>query len=235
VKLKQLYQRGPLGWATMTSKASVSAVNLLIHGGYVLTMDAAGGIPGEAHVRDGVIQSIGRGLDVPEAELADASGMIVAPGLVDAHWHMWNTLLRGMWDGRPGVGAPARPGYFTARTATGGHFLPGDTYTGTRLAAAEAVDAGIATVHDWSHNIRVADWAEAGLRALAESGLRARFSYGCQAGPVGGASRVARGSWPACSAARPPDRLPPRGGPARLRVQRSVAVITTKRDILLTP
>jgi cytosine/adenosine deaminase-related metal-dependent hydrolase len=37
-------------------------------------------------------------------------------------------------------------------------------------------------VHDWSHNIRGAEWAEAGLRALAESGLRARFSYGYQAG-----------------------------------------------------
>jgi 5-methylthioadenosine/S-adenosylhomocysteine deaminase len=183
VKLKQLYQRGPLGWATMTSRASVSAVNLLIRGGYVLTMDAGGDIAvGDVHVRDGVIQSIGRCLDVPEAELVDASGMIVAPGLVDTHWHMWNTLLRGMSDGRPGAAGPGRGGYFTTCTVIGGHFLPGDTYAGTRLAAAEAVDAGITTVHDWSHNIRGAEWAEAGLRALAESGLRARFSYGYQAG-----------------------------------------------------
>ena len=29
----------------------------------------------------------------------DAAGKIVAPGLVDTHWHMWNTLLRGMSDG----------------------------------------------------------------------------------------------------------------------------------------
>jgi cytosine/adenosine deaminase-related metal-dependent hydrolase len=33
-------------------------------------------------------------------------------------------------------------------------------------------------VHDWAHNIRGQAWAEAGLRALAESGLRGRFSYG---------------------------------------------------------
>jgi cytosine/adenosine deaminase-related metal-dependent hydrolase len=167
----------------MTSRASVSTVNLLIRGGYVLTMDRAGDIPGgDVHVRDGVIQAIGRDLDVPEAELVDAAGMIVAPGLVDTHWHMWNTLLRGMSDGCPGAGSAARAGYFATCTAVGGHFLPGDTYAGTRLAAAEAVDAGITTVHDWSHNIRGADWAEAGLRALAESGLRARFSYGYQAG-----------------------------------------------------
>jgi 5-methylthioadenosine/S-adenosylhomocysteine deaminase len=37
-------------------------------------------------------------------------------------------------------------------------------------------------VHDWSHNVRGLDWAEAGLAALAESGLRARFSYGYETG-----------------------------------------------------
>ena len=204
----------------MTSRASVSAGNLLIRGGYVLTMDSAGDLPGaDVLVRDGVIQQIGRNLDVPDAEVIDASGKIVAPGLVDTHWHMWNTLLRGMSDGRPGwlarpaaksaiaSGAQASPylpggrppappvppvpseeyspdrsGYFATCVGIGRHFLPGDTYAGTRLAAAEAVDAGITTVHDWAHNIRGLDWAEAGLRALGESGLRARFSYGYQTG-----------------------------------------------------
>jgi 5-methylthioadenosine/S-adenosylhomocysteine deaminase len=176
---------------TMTSKASVSTVNLLIRGGYVLTMDSAGDLPGaDVYIRDGVIQQIGRNLDVPEAEVINASGKIVAPGLVDTHWHMWNTLLRGMSDGRPGWGPPGPPegyvpdrgGYFATCVGIGRHFLPGDTYAGTRLAAAEAIDAGITTVHDWAHNIRGLDWAEAGLRALGESGLRARFSYGYATG-----------------------------------------------------
>jgi 5-methylthioadenosine/S-adenosylhomocysteine deaminase len=73
-------------------------------------------------------------------------------------------------------------GYFATCVGIGRHFLPGDTYAGTRLAAAEAIDAGITTVHDWAHNIRGLDWAEAGLRALGESGLRARFSYGYETG-----------------------------------------------------
>ena len=51
-------------------------------------------------------------------------------------------------------------------------------YQGTRLAAAEAINSGITFVHDWCHNIRSPDYAEADLRALKESGLRARFSYG---------------------------------------------------------
>jgi cytosine/adenosine deaminase-related metal-dependent hydrolase len=201
----------------MTGSAPVSHANLLIRGGYVLTMDAAGDIPGgDVHVCDGVIKAVGRNLDVPQAEVLDAAGKIVAPGLVDTHWHLWNTLLRGMSDGRqaPGGGHPpgghsaspgasprtpwpvppeVRPmeeqayrtdksGYFATCVALGRHFLPGDSYAGTRLAAAEAIDAGITTVHDWSHNIRGLDWAEASLRALRESGLRARFSFGYQAG-----------------------------------------------------
>ncbi|HTU08545.1 MAG TPA: amidohydrolase family protein, partial [Trebonia sp.] len=155
----------------MTTNAPVSGGNLLVRGGYVLTMDAAGDLPaGDVHVRDGEIVAVGEHLDAPGAEVIDAAGKIVAPGLVDTHWHMWNTLLRGLSD--------ARGGYFTTCTALGRHFRPADSYAGTRLAAAEAIDAGITTVHDWAHNVRGLDWAEAGLRALAESGLRARFSYG---------------------------------------------------------
>jgi cytosine/adenosine deaminase-related metal-dependent hydrolase len=167
----------------MTSRAAGPDANILIRGGYVLTMDSAGDLPGaDVHLRDGVIQQIGRNLDEPEAEVIDASGKIVAPGLVDTHWHMWNTLLRGMSDGRPTQDGPDRGGYFATCVGIGRHFLPGDTYAGTRLAAAEAIDAGITTVHDWAHNIRGLDWAEAGLRALGESGLRARFSYGYATG-----------------------------------------------------
>ena len=51
-------------------------------------------------------------------------------------------------------------------------------YQGTRLAAAEAINSGITFVHDWCHNIRSPEFARQDLRALKESGLRARFSYG---------------------------------------------------------
>jgi cytosine/adenosine deaminase-related metal-dependent hydrolase len=167
----------------MTSSASAPGAGLLIRGGYVLTMDSAGDLAGgDVHLRDGVIRQVGRNLDAPGAEVIDAAGKIVAPGLVDTHWHMWNTLLRGMSDGRPAHDGPDGGGYFATCVGIGRHFLPGDTYAGTRLAAAEAIDAGITTVHDWAHNVRGRDWAEAGLRALGESGLRARFSYGYATG-----------------------------------------------------
>jgi 5-methylthioadenosine/S-adenosylhomocysteine deaminase len=182
----------------MTPKGYGSVGNTVIRGGHVLTMDPAGDIPGgDVHIRDGVIVAVGENLDVPGAEVIDAAGKIVAPGFVDTHWHMWNTLLRGLSDGCPDTAAPfrsgsasaggrppgaPRQGYFKTCVTLGRHFLPQDTYEGTRLACAEAIDAGITTVHDWAHNIRGLDWAEAGLRSLAESGLRARYSYGYETG-----------------------------------------------------
>jgi cytosine/adenosine deaminase-related metal-dependent hydrolase len=57
-------------------------------------------------------------------------------------------------------------------------FEPSDMYRGTRLAAAEAINSGMTFVHDWCHNVRNPQFAREDLRALKESGLRARFSYG---------------------------------------------------------
>jgi cytosine/adenosine deaminase-related metal-dependent hydrolase len=106
--------------------------------------------------------------------------MIVAPGLVETHWHLWNTLLRGMSGGMAGEDRPA--GYFSVSLGLGQAFTDQDNYQGTLLACAEAISSGITTVHDWSHNVRGPAHAEAELRALAEAGLRARYSYGYSAG-----------------------------------------------------
>jgi 5-methylthioadenosine/S-adenosylhomocysteine deaminase len=150
---------------------------LVIRGGYVVTMDpGTGDVPGgDVLVSDGLIAAVGPSVDVPPgcAEL-DATGQVVAPGLVDTHWHMWNTLLRGM----SGTG----PGYFRLMARAGRAFGAEDIYHGTLLACAEAISSGITTVHDWCHNVRGPGHAEAGLRALGDAGLRGRFSYGYSAG-----------------------------------------------------
>jgi 5-methylthioadenosine/S-adenosylhomocysteine deaminase len=158
---------------TSPARGAGGAGALLIRGGHVITMDpGAGDIPGgDVLVSDGAIAAVGTGLAAPAgAQVLDAAGMIVAPGLVDTHWHLWNTLLRGMSEGGPG--------YFRVCRGLGPAFSPGDLYRGTLLGCAEAVSSGITTVHDWCHNVRGPEHAEAGLAALARSGLRARFSYG---------------------------------------------------------
>jgi hypothetical protein len=51
-------------------------------------------------------------------------------------------------------------GYFPTSAGLGQHYLPSDMYQGTRLSAAEALNAGITFVHDWCHNPRTPEHAE---------------------------------------------------------------------------
>jgi cytosine/adenosine deaminase-related metal-dependent hydrolase len=152
---------------------AAAAGTLLVRGGHVITMDpGTGDVPGgDVLVSGGAIAAVGIGLAAPAgARVIDATGMIVAPGLVDTHWHMWNTLLRAM--------SETGPGYFRLCRALGPAFGPADVFHGTLLACTEAVSSGVTTVHDWAHNVRGPEYADAGLHALAQAGLRARFSYG---------------------------------------------------------
>jgi cytosine/adenosine deaminase-related metal-dependent hydrolase len=147
---------------------------LLIRNAYVLTMDAAvGDLAGaDVHVRDGSIAAVGRGLAAPDAETIDGTGMLVLPGLVETHWHIWTSLLRSL------AGDRQEHGYFPTSRTIGTFYTADDMYAAGRLAAAEAISSGITFVHDWCHNVRGPDYAEAALRALREAGIRARFSYG---------------------------------------------------------
>jgi 5-methylthioadenosine/S-adenosylhomocysteine deaminase len=160
-------------------------MELVLRGGYVLTMDPGlGDLPvGDVHVVDGRIAAVAPRVDAPGATVLDVRDEFVLPGIVDTHWHLWNTLLRGMSDRR---GMSDGRGYFATSAELGRWFEPDDMYQGTRLSCAEAVCSGITTVHDWAHNVRGPEYARASLRALAESGLRGRFSYGFPAGHAPG-------------------------------------------------
>ena len=151
-----------------------SARGVVFRNAYVMTMDAAlGDIPGgSVHVRNGEIVAVGRDVDAPGARVIAGEDMIVLPGLVETHWHMWNTLFRSF------AGDEQAHGYFPTVARYGANMVPDDMYQGTRLAAAEAISSGTTTVHDWCHNIRSREYAERDLAALAEAGIRARFSYG---------------------------------------------------------
>jgi 5-methylthioadenosine/S-adenosylhomocysteine deaminase len=150
----------------------------LIRNAYVVTMDERLGDLADAdvHVTDGCIVAVGSGVKAPKAEVIDGRGMIVLPGLVDTHWHLWTSLLRSMAGDKP------QWGYFPTSRGVGVFYTADDMYRAARLAAAEALHSGITFVHDWCHNVRSAQHADADLRALRESGIRARFSYGIAAG-----------------------------------------------------
>jgi 5-methylthioadenosine/S-adenosylhomocysteine deaminase len=146
----------------------------VIRNGFVLTMDTTlGDMPrGSVHVRNGEILAVGPDVSAPGAEIIDAADMIVLPGLVETHWHMWNTLFRSF------AGDEQAHGYFPTVARYGAVMTPEDMYQGARLSAAEAIYSGMTTVHDWCHNIRSREYAERDIKALKDTGIRARFSYG---------------------------------------------------------
>lgn len=144
----------------------------LLRGGTVLTMDPnLGTLPhGDVIVRDGRIEAVGPVLDDAEAETIDASGMIVMPGLIESHFHMWSTVGRNfITDGYE---------YFPAKWATAAVYEPEDFRRSVLLALVEGLNAGITTVHNWSHNTRTPAHADAELDAHRESLVRGRYAYG---------------------------------------------------------
>jgi 5-methylthioadenosine/S-adenosylhomocysteine deaminase len=145
---------------------------LVIRGGTVITVEPGTGIlPGaDILVRDGRIAEVGRVGRVPGAVEVDASRMLVMPGLVETHWHLWSSL------GRNFVAEDFE--YFPAKWATSAAYEPDDFYRSVSLGLAEALAAGITTVHNWSHNTRSPDHADAELSAHRDIPIRARYAYG---------------------------------------------------------
>jgi cytosine/adenosine deaminase-related metal-dependent hydrolase len=146
----------------------------VVRGAYVVTMDPGlADLPsGDVHVRDGSIVAVGPSLDVPNAEVIDGRGFIAMPGLIETHWHMWNTIARNM------AGDDEKHGYFPTQLALGALFSPEDNARGVRLSLAEAISSGITTVHNWSHNLLGPGYADAEIAVHRETGIRARYSYG---------------------------------------------------------
>lgn len=143
----------------------------LIRNGAVITVDKAGVLPrADILVRDGRIEAVGPDLAAAGAETIDATDMIVMPGFVDTHYHMWSAV------GRNFIGDGF--GYFAAKNATSKLYEPGDFYNSVMLGLVELANAGVTTVHNWSHNTRTPAHAEAELRAHRDALLRALYSHG---------------------------------------------------------
>uniref|UniRef100_UPI0035CB7BE5 amidohydrolase family protein n=1 Tax=uncultured Sphingomonas sp. TaxID=158754 RepID=UPI0035CB7BE5 len=156
--------------------ARQSARPLFIQGGGIITMDPVLGdiVRGDVHVRDGRIAEVGEGLvPPPDAEVVDARTMIVMPGFIDGHRHLWEGVIRNA------LPTDDLNDYFkNVNEGFAQHFRPEDAYLGTLVGALGAIDAGITTVFDWSHIQSNRDFTRATIAGLRESGLRTLFAYG---------------------------------------------------------
>ena len=153
----------------------MSAKQILITGGLVLVGEPSDGQfeRTDVLIRDGAIAAFGPNLRVAEAEVIDATGMIVMPGFVDTHHHLWETSMRGIsadWDIIDFTWG-IRFHHASIHTAE-------DVYAGTFAGAIAALDAGITTTLDFDHAVNSPDHACEGVRAARDAGIRTIWSYG---------------------------------------------------------
>src|SRR5262249_59170411 len=93
-------RRGDAAATRLPARGEFTITNAL-----VMTMDGGlGDIEGGAvHVRNGEIVAVGKDVKGGGQKI-DGTGMIVMPGLIDTHWHMWNTLFRSFSRHKPEAG-----------------------------------------------------------------------------------------------------------------------------------
>ena len=158
-------------------KTVKGSAELLIKGGHVVTVDEElGDLPGaDVLLRDGVIAAVGRGLSTStkDAEMIDATGRLIIPGLIDTHRHVWQGAIGAFTPQMTGAGYDP-----VVLNGISTQYSPEDIYAGTLWGALQALDTGITTIADWAHNLRSAEHADSNLRGLVESGIRGYFLYG---------------------------------------------------------
>jgi 5-methylthioadenosine/S-adenosylhomocysteine deaminase len=148
---------------------------VLLKGGAVLTLDQD---LGDFETADVLIEgrriaAVGPDLQAAAGiEVVDASSMIVMPGFVDTHRHMWQGALRNILP--DGLLSDYVRSILGARTA----YRPEDVHIGNLATALGAIDAGVTTVLDWSHIGNSPAHTDAAINGLRESGIRAVYAFG---------------------------------------------------------
>lgn len=148
---------------------------LVIRNTHLVSMDPEVGDRDRTDVLviDGLIAEIGPDLRVADAEEIDGAGRILLPGFVDTHRHTWQSLVRHL-----------ATDWTLGQYFTGIHFglsrlyRPEDTEIANLLGSLEALDSGVTTMLDWSHNLETPAHADGALAGLRASGIRAVFAHG---------------------------------------------------------
>jgi dihydroorotase len=156
----------------------VDPVKLLVKGGTVVdplrgTLEAA-----DILVENGIIKEMGPGLKEPGAEVVDAGGRLVAPGLLDMHVHLREPGFEAKETIESGCRAAARGG-FTALACMPNTNPVADNKSVVRYILERAREAGLARVYPVGAITKgsagrelseMADMKEAGAVAFSDDG-----------------------------------------------------------------
>ena len=147
---------------------------ILIKNGTIVSMDRqTADLHGDLLVENERIAAISPTIEASDAEIIDASTMIVIPGLINSHIHTWETGLRGI------AGDWTMPQYVQAmHRGLATHFRPDDINIANLMGALTSINSGITTIVDWCHNNSTPEHTDAAIEGLQESGVRAVFLHG---------------------------------------------------------
>ncbi|HKL70729.1 8-oxoguanine deaminase [Salibaculum sp.] len=136
----------------------------------VLTMDDARQEMSGADilVRDGVIARLGQGIDAPEAQVIEAGGCLVTPGLVNTHHHLFQTLTRAV----PGGQDALLFGWLQTLYPIWARFGPEEMFTSARIGLAELALSGCTLTSDHLYLFPNGARLDDTIAAAAEVGLR---------------------------------------------------------------
>ncbi len=134
----------------------------LITNGHVLTMDADFiDFPnGAVAIKDGKISAVGDLTGHEAAQVIDAKGGLIIPGLINTHCHAAMTLFRGLADDRP-----LDQFLQTVWAAEAKHITPDTVHIGATLGAAEMALGGVTHFVDmyWHFESTIAAAADIGI------------------------------------------------------------------------
>lgn len=153
---------------------------ILIENGTLLTVDPDDGVIAEGFLflEDDLIEAVGEG-EAPNSyrqtadEIIDAAGQIVMPGLINAHVHLQQSLVRGLADDRAvwdWVQNVAFPIY--------SEMNPEEVYLATLMGMVENIRSGATTTTDNQTVRSKAGNFEAAFRAARDSGIRYKLARG---------------------------------------------------------
>jgi 5-methylthioadenosine/S-adenosylhomocysteine deaminase len=125
-------------------------------------------------IENNKIAAVGQHLQDIGARVVDATGMIVMPGFIDTHNHLWQSLIRGCGTNQDLFGwlnACELPMFDPAITLT-----RSEAYADVRLSTLDLTNTGVTTTVEWSHAF-TPEFVRGNIQALTGSGIRFVFAY----------------------------------------------------------
>ncbi|MCA2012840.1 8-oxoguanine deaminase [Cereibacter sphaeroides] len=125
-------------------------------------------------VEDGAITAVGPGLRAEGAEVIEAAGCVVTPGLVNTHHHLYQTLTRAV----PGGQDALLFGWLKTLYPIWARYTPEDFHISTQLGLAELALTGCTMSSDHLYLYPNGARLEDTIHAAAELGLRFHATRG---------------------------------------------------------